>query len=109
LQARSWRQFVGHSLSVGFLILTGGLIGLVTIQPSDSTSAIVFFGLVGLGFSTPLALIIARVQLSTPYHLIATATALTTSARAVASATFTAIYSATVSDRLAKHHHGEHA
>jgi hypothetical protein len=66
LQAQSWRQFVGHSLSIGFLILTGGLIGLVTIQPRDSTSAIAFSGLVGLGFSASLALISARVQLSTP-------------------------------------------
>jgi hypothetical protein len=90
-------------LCVGFLILTGGLVGLATIQPGDSTSAIVFSGLVGMGFGAPLALIIAGVQLSTPFHLIATATALTTSSRAVAVAMFTAIYSATVSDRLAKY------
>jgi Fungal trichothecene efflux pump (TRI12) len=88
---------------VGFLILTGAIIGFATIQPSNSTSAIVFSGLFGLGFGSPLALIIAGVQLSTPYHLIATATALTTSSRAVAAATFTAIYSATLNDRLAKY------
>lgn len=87
-------------LFVGFLILTGGLVGLATIQPSDSTSAIVFSGLVGMGFGAPLALIIAAVQLSTPYNLIATATALTTSTRAVAAAVFTAIYTATVNDRV---------
>jgi Fungal trichothecene efflux pump (TRI12) len=87
-------------LCVGFLILTGGLIGLATIQPGDSTRAIIFSGLVGLGFGAPLALIIAGVQLSTPYHLIATATALTTSTRAVAAAMFTAIYSAVVNNRL---------
>jgi hypothetical protein len=90
-------------LFVGFLILTGAIIGFATIQPSNSTSAIVFSGLFGLGFGSPLALIIAGVQLSTPYHLIATATALTTSSRAVAAATFTAIYSATLNDRLAKY------
>lgn len=80
--------------------MTGGLVGLATTQPGDSTKAIVFSGLVGLGFGAPLALIIAGVQLSTPYHLIATATALTTSTRAVAAAMFTAIYSAVVSNRL---------
>ena len=90
-------------LIVGFLILTSGLVGLATIQPNNSASAIVFSGLVGLGFGAPLALIIAGVQLSTPYNLIATATALTTSSRSVAAAVFTAIYSATVSDRLAKY------
>jgi hypothetical protein len=90
-------------LCVGFLILTGGLVGLATTQPGDSTKAIVFSGIVGLGFGAPLALIIAGVQLSTPYHLIATATALTTSTRAVAAAMFTAIYSAVVNNRLGKY------
>jgi hypothetical protein len=90
-------------LFVGFLIMTGGLIGLATAQPGQSTSAIAFSGLVGLGFGAPLALIIAGVQLSTPYHLIATATALTTSTRAVAAAMFTAIYSAVVNNRIAKY------
>jgi hypothetical protein len=83
--------------------MTGGLIGLATIQPGDSTNAIVFDGLVGLGFGAPLALIIAGVQLSTPFHLIATATALTTSTRAVAAAMFTAIYSAVVNGRITKY------
>ena len=90
-------------ICVGFAILTGGLVGLATTQPGDFTRAIIFSGLVGLGFGAPLALIIAGVQLSTPYHLIATATALTTSARAVAVAMFTAIYSAVVNNRLNKY------
>jgi hypothetical protein len=90
-------------LFAGFLILTGGLVGLATTQPGQSTSAIVFSGLFGLGFGAPLSLIIAGVQLSTPYHLIATATALTTSTRAVAAAMFTAIYSAVVNNRLDKY------
>ncbi|KAE9376328.1 putative siderophore iron transporter [Stipitochalara longipes BDJ] len=87
-------------ICVGFAIMTGGLVGLATTQPGDSTRVIVFSGLVGLGFGAPLALIIAGVQLSTPHHLIATATALTTSTRAVAVAMFTAIYSAVVNNRL---------
>ncbi len=81
----------------------GGMVGLATIEPSDSTRTIVFAGLFGLGFGAPLALIIAGVQLSTPYHLIATATALTTSTRAVAVAMFTAIYSAVVDKRVDKY------
>jgi Fungal trichothecene efflux pump (TRI12) len=90
-------------LFVGFFLFTAGIIGLTTIQPNDSTRAIVFAGLSGLGFGGPLVLIISGVQLSTPHHLIATATALTTSARAVSATTFTAIYAATVDTRLAKY------
>ena len=59
----------------------------------------VFDGLAGLGFGSPLILIIAAVQLSTPHHLIATATAVITSSRAVAASTFTAIYGAVLTDR----------
>ena len=89
-------------LFVGFLLFTAGIIGLATIQPSDSTKAIVFAGLAGLGMGGPLVLVIAGVQLSTPHHLIATATAVTTSARAVSATIFTAIYGATLTTRLDK-------
>ena len=89
-------------LSVGFLLFTCGIVGLATIQPSNSVSAIIFAGLAGLGMGGPLVLIVAGVQLSTPHHLIATATALTTSSRAVAATVFTAIYGAAVNDRLNK-------
>ena len=87
-------------LFVGFLIFTGGIVGLATIQPDDSTNAIVFAGLAGVGFGAPLVLIIAGVQLSTPHKFIAVATALTTSSRAVAATTFTAIFSAALRSRL---------
>ena len=60
---------------------------------------IVFDGLAGLGFGSPLILIIAAVQLSTPHHLIATATAVITSSRAVAASTFTAIYGAVLTQK----------
>lgn len=76
--------------------------GLATIQPDDSTNAIVFDGLAGIGFGSPLVLIVAAVQLCVPHHLIATATAVTTSARAVAATIFTASYAAAVSDRAAR-------
>jgi hypothetical protein len=88
-------------LFVGLLLLTAGIIGLATIQPGDSTRAITFSGLDGLGFGAPLVLVIAGVQLSTPHHLIATATAVTTSARAVSATAFTAIFSATLTSRFA--------
>ena len=90
-------------LLVGFLLFTVGTIGFATIQPSDSTRAVIFAGLSGLGFGAPLILIIAGVQLSTPHHLIATATAATTCSRAVSSTVFTAIFSATLDNRLAKY------
>lgn len=94
-------QTIRAPLFVGFLLFTSGLVGLATIQPGQSTNAIVFTGLAGLGFGGPLVLIIAGVQLSTPHHLIATATAVTSSARAVTATVFTAIYAAALRDRLA--------
>lgn len=90
-------------LVAGVVIYTAGLVGLATIEPDNSTRAIVFAGLAGMGFGAPLILLVAGVQLSTPHHLIATATAATTSARAVAATVFTAIYSAALSSRLAKY------
>lgn len=89
-------------LGIGFLILTAGTIGFATIEPGQSTIAVVMSGLSGLGFGAPLVLIVAGVHLSTPHHLIATATAVTTSARAVAATVFTAIYAAAFSSRAAK-------
>jgi hypothetical protein len=89
-------------MAVGFALFTAGTVGFATIQPGQSTRAIIFSGLSGTGFGAPLVLIIAGVQLSTPHHLIATATAVTTSARALAISTFTAIYSAALSTRLEK-------
>lgn len=89
-------------LLVGFAILTTGIVGLATVGPSHSLSAIVFAGLAGLGVGAPLILILAGVQLSTPHHLIATATAVTTSARCVSGTAFTAIYAAAVNDSLTK-------
>jgi hypothetical protein len=89
-------------LFIGFLLFTSGMVGLATIQPNNSTNAIVFAGLAGLGMGGPLVLIVAGVQLSTPHHLIATATAVTTSSRAVSATIFTAIYGATLNTRLSK-------
>ena len=82
--------------------MTSGIVGLATVQPSQSTNAIVFSGLAGLGFGGPLVLIVAGVHLSAPHHLIATATAVITSSRAVAATMFTAIYAASFSSRAAK-------
>lgn len=90
-------------LFIGFVLFTAGVVGFATIQPGDSTRAIIFAGISGLGFGGPLILIIAGVQLSAPHHLIATATAATTCSRAVSSTAFTAIYSATLANRLAKY------
>lgn len=87
-------------LMVAFLIFTGGIIGLSTIQPDDDTSTLAFAGLAGVGFGGLIIIIIAMVQLSTPHHLIATATAVTVSSRSVAAAVFTAIYVAAFSHRL---------
>ncbi|KAJ5740472.1 hypothetical protein N7493_000344 [Penicillium malachiteum] len=90
-------------LSVGFLLLTAGVVGLATIEPKDDVSSMVFAGLAGLGFGSPLILLIAAVQLCTPHHLIATATAATTCSRAIAAAIFTAIFNAAMNTRLDKY------
>ena len=95
-------RVIREPLVVGFLILTGGIAGFATIQPSDSTRAIVFSGVAGLGFGAPLILIVAAVQLATPYHLIATATAVITSSRSVAGTIFTAIFYVAFTNRLTK-------
>lgn len=87
---------------VGFFVFTAGVVGMSTVQPDDSTSAVVFAGLMGLGVGAPVILVVSGVQLSVPHHLIATATALISSSRAVAATVFTAIYAAALQDRLAK-------
>ena len=86
----------------GFLIFTGGIAGMATIQPHESFNSLAFSALAGFGFGAPLILIIAGVQLATPHNLIATATAATTCSRAVAVAVFTAIFSAALDTRLKK-------
>lgn len=96
----SKRRTIRSPLIVGFLIFTGGIVGMATIQPKDSANHLIFDVLAGLGFGGPLILLIAGTQLSVPHHLIATATAVMTSSRAVAATTFTAIYSAAVSSSM---------
>lgn len=75
---------------------------MATVQPGQSTKAIIFDGMAGAGFGAPLILIISAVQLATPHHLIATATAVVTSSRAVAASSFTAIYGAALTSGLGK-------
>ncbi|EXJ67988.1 uncharacterized protein A1O5_08602 [Cladophialophora psammophila CBS 110553] len=87
-------------LAAGFVIFTGGIVGLATVQPSESTNSLIFAGLAGVGFGSLIILIVAGVQLSSPHYLIATATAVTVSSRAVAASIFTAIYVAAFSGRL---------
>ena len=87
-------------LFVGFLIFTAGIVGLATIQPEDSTRAVVFYGLTGTGLGCPLILIIALVQLCSPHQHIATATAVIYSARSMGATISTAIYAATLNHRL---------
>lgn len=96
----SKRRTIRSPLIVGFLIWTGGTVGMATIQPNQSVNCLVFNAICGLGFGSPLILLIAGTQLSVPHHLIATATAVMTSSRAVAAAVFTAIYSAAVGSSM---------
>ena len=88
-------------IAVAFFIWTGGLVGLATLQPADGLRQIIFVGIAGLGFGGPVILILAGVQLAVPHKLIGTSSALTTSVRALAGTVFIAIYSTTLSNKLA--------
>jgi hypothetical protein len=47
-------ELIRTPLFAGFLIYTGGLVGLATIQPRDGLRCLIFAGLAGLGFGAPL-------------------------------------------------------
>ena len=74
---------------------------MATLEPGDNANQLVFAAVAGIGFGSPLILIIAGVQLSTPHQLIATATAVTNSARAVGGTIFTAAYTSALTNALA--------
>lgn len=93
---------IREPLLVSFVIFTGGLVGMATVQPGRLAIAIGSSVLFGLGFGAPLILVVTGVQLSTPHKWIATATACTTSARAVAGAMFSTINATAFSTRLRK-------
>ena len=88
-------------MAVGFAIWTVSFIGLATVQPGQSTKAIVFAALSGVGFGVPLILVVSGVQLTAPPLLIATATAVSLSSRAIGATVFTAIFIAIFDRRLA--------
>ena len=88
-------------LAVGFLIWTGGLIGLACAKPGEGAVALGSIALVGIGLGGPLVLIIAAVQLTVQHKLMATATAVVVSSRSFGAAIFTAIYGAIVGNRIA--------
>ncbi|KIX93008.1 uncharacterized protein Z520_11281 [Fonsecaea multimorphosa CBS 102226] len=93
-------RMIREVLFVGFVIFTGGIVGIATVQPSDSVNLIIFASLAGIGFGAPVILLMAAVQLAPPHHLIATASALNVSARAIGATIFTAIYTANLQTRL---------
>lgn len=95
-------RIVREPMTAGYLIFTGAIVGLATIQPGDSTNAIVFACVAGFGFGAALILVVSTVQLCTPHHLIATATAVLTTSRAVAGSIFVAIYAAALRAQLDK-------
>jgi hypothetical protein len=98
--ASSHFRDIKYNLCVGFAILTGGIIGLATVQPGQSGVAIASITLTGLGLAGPLILILAGVQLAVPHHMIATATALVVSCRTIAASIFIAAYSTAFNQRL---------
>ena len=93
---------IREPLCAGFCVFTASIVGFTTVQPADSTNAIIFSGVAGIGFGALIVLIVTGVQLSTPHHLINTATAITVSARAISASMFTAIESAALKTGLKK-------
>ncbi|GAM88149.1 hypothetical protein ANO11243_061800 [Dothideomycetidae sp. 11243] len=94
---------IREPLFAGFLVFTGGLIGMCTLQPGQSSTSIGLSVMIGIGFGAPLSLIVAGIQLSAPHKLIATATACVTSSRAITGAVFSAINAAAFDQRIAKY------
>ncbi|OQU97009.1 hypothetical protein CLAIMM_03014 [Cladophialophora immunda] len=86
---------------IGFVIFLAGMVGITTIEPDDSVSSVVFSTLAGIGWGSPLILVIAAVQLATPHHIFITATAVTAASRALAGTIFTAILTAVLNNNLA--------
>jgi hypothetical protein len=77
------------------------MVGITTIEPDDSVNAIVFSTVAGIGWGSPLILVIAAVQLATPHHIFITATAVTAASRALAGTIFTAVLTAVLNNNLA--------
>jgi hypothetical protein len=98
--ASSYFRDIKYNLFVAYIIYTGGIVGLATVQPGQSAVALGTIALAGVGLAGPLILIITGVQLAVPHHLIATATALVVSCRTLAASIFVAAYSTALSSRL---------
>jgi hypothetical protein len=99
----SYFRSIRAPLLVSFVLYTAGTVGWATIQPGQGFHALAFAALAGLGFSGPLILITAGVQLYSPHSLIATSTSVVVSSRAVGAAIFTAIYVAAFQAQLKIH------
>ena len=98
--ASTYFRTVREPLLLGFVFITIGYIGLATLQPGQSTKAIAFACVTGVGFGAPLVLTVSGAQLVVPHKFLATASAVTTTARAVSVAVFTAIFSAVFNTRI---------
>lgn len=88
-------------LMVGYLLFTAGVGAMMSVRPGDSTNALIFCGLAGLGLGAPLSLVFSAVQLAVPHHVLATATAFVASARAIGISVFTAIFTVALNQSLA--------
>ncbi|KEF62747.1 uncharacterized protein A1O9_00720 [Exophiala aquamarina CBS 119918] len=84
-------------LMFGFLMYAAGIGALISVRPNNSTNALIFSGLAGLGLGAPLALLFVSVQLAVPHHVLATATALVASARAIGISISTAVFTVVLS------------
>ena len=98
--ASTYFRTIREPLLLGFVIMTVGIVGLATVQPGQSSQAIAFAIVSGLGFGAPLVLTVSGAQLVVPHRVLATASAVTTTARAIAVAIFTAIFSAAFNTRI---------
>lgn len=88
-------------LMFGYLMFSVGVGCMISVRPGDSTNALVFNGLAGLGLGAPLALVFSAVQLAVPHSVLATATALVASSRAIGISVFTAIFTVALNESMA--------
>lgn len=94
-----YKEFRGP-LIVGYILYLGAMIGFTQTTRNSAGAAWAFVSLCGLGFTAPIALLVAVGQLATPGAYIGAASALLVSARAIGAAISVAVYAAVLSSKL---------
>lgn len=94
---------IRYPLMAGFTLVSIGMIGLSTWQPSQSGKSLAFSVIYGLGLGAPFALAVSGAQLVVPHHVLARASGVLSCGRAFGVAIFTAIFYAVYHSALGNH------